>query len=406
MNSTNKNIAYLHHILGADLSSIINPTERTHENIREFILANKTLFNKKIDELGPVANTKSAINAALFDRLHRIEQSLITHLGHVDVTNRDHLDKILGEVFSRTLPVCEEGLYITDSAARRILETHPPTHLITLLQCDTLAEALRLFSPRELIALTRQGEPPAWHEHYRNLLAASPRSAFENLPLKYVVIDSQSYSKELVHKDQHPKPWRVTHAKESGTIVCFTAEPESTWSVPMLQYVAVFLHYMFETTLAGAFLNTTSDRENLSPGTRVVEIITADAQSLPFFSSNMYSETVFWKSALEQFGVLFPSGDFSFFHDALSCGEYTDIDGHKSTPVSLNIIDHIWNANLLNDEHTREYFNLETDSFLYHFREAFWYDLFARIRGWDANTMREKVLRHLPVGDMPFTIHF
>lgn len=389
--------------LHKDLIALIerNP-ERVH-GLEGFIERNNAHFDAKVAALGLAESTKHAIDSALRAKIIDIEHDLERRFEGQSMYTVSGVRSVLDEIFSASCSACPEGIFLSDEAAQKILEAHPPVRLLSLIAENAINGGFTAFSPREMLGLTRQSESGAWQELYYKLLAEQPAESFvPGVPL-IVVIDPMMPGEPFAHPEQQLKPWNMTHIKESGVIVCCTMRAEQRLKVPLLQYSSVFLHYLYETTCSGAYL-VESKRAGAPLGKRITDVIKGDVHRFPFFSANTYSETIFWERALAQFDKLFPSDAFAFFADTTSCGGHAPngMTGEKAL-VSLNIVDHIWNVSLSGTQETEDYFGSTAPDFLYHFQEVFWYELFAHLQGWDDERMETEVLTQLHVGDIPFT---
>lgn len=389
--------------LHQDLITLIEKDPERIRGLEQFLEKNKTHFDTKVAELGLAGQTKSAIDNALRGKIVNIERNLEQHFKGRSMYTISGVRSMLEEIFSASRTECPEGIFLSDDAAQRILEAHPPVRLLSLLTTNSINGGSVTFSPREILGLTRQSESTEWQETYYKILTEEPAESFVPGTPLIVVIDPTTSEEPFTHPEQQLKPWNMTHIKESGVIVCFTMREEQQLKVPLLQYSSVFLHYLYETTCSGAYL-AENKRSGALLGARITNVIKGDAHRFPFFSANTYSETIFWERALVQFGKLFPSDAFAFFADTTSCGGHAMHEGDvEGTLVSLNIVDHIWNVSLSGTHETEQYFGSTIPDFLYHFQEVFWYTLFAYLQGWDDQRMEKEVLTQLHVGDIPFT---
>ena len=105
---------------------------------------------------------------------------------------------------------------------------------------------------------------------------------------------------------------------------------------------------------------------------------------------------------MEVFSRTCASPETAFYADTLYSG-WEVVPGDPASVVSLNGVDALWDVNLLHRPGSREYFGHEPSAFLYHFREALWYDLLRELAGFDRGDMRGLILNNLHLEDPVLT---
>ncbi len=136
-------------------------------------------------------------------------------------------------------------------------------------------------------------------------------------------------------------------------------------------------------------------------GREVVNTIESHREKLTFFYSNVYSENLFWERAIELFARAFPSPAIEWFRKSSARGEDRRSTGVQNIIVSLNVVDHLWNMNLLGHA-GMDAFQHDTIYFLYHFRGALWQEIFSELTGLGP-TMEDVIIENMGVGDAVLT---
>jgi hypothetical protein len=302
----------------------------------------------------------------------------------------------VNELFLFLEAASKVGCYLKEEAAAMMLDKIPPVNLLTL---ET--KLLTSLTSLEKISLTRHSESQTWQSNYLKLLEALPADAFETRTVNHNIIDKRKFAQIMDTSDMKQKPWRMSHAKETGFVNIFTHDSDSILGgTPSIQFVTVLFHYYYETLYAGQFSlsNSEADRSRL-----LAQVISTREDKFPFFHPNCYTEHLYWKHALESFTLYTKDHlDVSFFAHTLSCGGYLN-EPDPNGPISLNLIDHIWNLNIVNDIEKQSYFQFSNSSFLYHFREGLWYEILLDMVGTSSEEMQAYLKSHLHLGDQALT---
>jgi hypothetical protein len=255
--------------------------------------------------------------------------------------------------------------------------------------------------PIPALSLTRATEEPDWQARYKQLLATRTADDFAPRGIQLLAVDSRRFRAAFMSSKQPRKLWRATHAKETGVVACLTHEDPDSLRTPLLQYVLVAMHYFYEAAYASEHYRRSAQRDPDGLGREVVNTIESHREKLTFFYSNVYSENLFWEKALELFARAFPSPAISWFRKSSARGEYCRSMGVQNIVVSLNVIDHLWNMNLLGHA-GMDAFQHDTIYFLYHFRGALWQELFSELTGLGP-TMEDLIVENMGVGDAILT---
>ncbi|MFY9457485.1 MAG: hypothetical protein WAP23_00955 [Candidatus Spechtbacterales bacterium] len=389
-------IPYMDRLLGSDFLKMVRNMRDAENKIRNRLLSNRELFANKIRELNPKSSQLNEIRATLHKRLESVEKNLHRVYGKKSVHTASGLANILDHAFSLCPENLKKGFYIKESSALSLLQKHPPIGLMNYMGCRSLPDLLTKKSALDVIALSRHTEFADWQKKYHDFLSELDARDFDNRKITYILVDEKKYRTLLLQSKQPQKPWRVSHNKEAGVIICFTPDNSFMFRAPRLQYIAVFMHYFFETAYASLYYKNIASKNPDALGREVVKSITSHKDKFPFFHPNAYSENLFWKKAMELFHSAYPIEDARIFMNTLRCGEYIGSPNAVKGIVSLNMVDHIWNINLSGRAQP-------INSFMYHFREALWQDIFKDLAGFSEKEMDNMIIQNLGLGDMGLT---
>lgn len=381
----NEIIKKLNQLLGANLGSVLNRISGHEEAVDYFFKKNKELFDKKIKQLTKKYGSNN-YNDLLRDQLYGIENRLADIFQNKSLYNHGDQKEILDFIFLHCPKDLKYGYYIKDLAAKKILISNPPQSLINFLQCQSVDELFEKMSALDIITISRYTEIPKWQEDYKNLLAKCTVDDFEERAINFVIFDYEKYKSILGNSSQPNKPWRLSHNKVTGNIMCFALNNQDIFKTPFIQCIAVFVHYYFETAYAGKYYTiiAKSDPNNLSRA--VLCSFTNHDGKFDFFGPNVYSETVYWQEAIKFLKNEFDIPELDFFTDTVYCADF-----NNNNLVSLNLIDQIWDA------------NLENGPFLYHFKEAAWKNIFQRSLKISDEVFSQEIINHLDMRDVDFT---
>jgi hypothetical protein len=290
---------------------------------------------------------------------------------------------------------------LTEDAAADLLLSHPPAVMIDALGYGSARELVAREGAIPALSLTRATEDPDWQARYKDLLATRTADDFTPRRIELMPVDSRRFRGAFMSSKQTRKLWRATHAKETGVVVCLTHDDPDSLRTPRLQYVLVAMHYFFETAYASRHYRTAAARDPERLGREVVNTIESHREKLTFFYSNVYSENLFWEKALDLFARAFPGRAVDWFRAVSARGEYCRSTGVQNIVVSLNLVDHLWNMNLLGNA-GMDSFQHDTIYFLYHFRGALWQEIFNELTGL-GSTMEELIVENMGVGDAVLT---
>jgi len=257
--------------------------------------------------------------------------------------------------------------------------------------------------PLSIVAMSRITEDESWQAQYKRLLADLTVDDFETRPIGFFVADTERYRPAFVNSKHPPKLWRISHNKETGIITCLTLDDAERFRAPLLQYVLVFIHYVFETALASQYYRQVAHAGSARLGEEVVASIYSHTTKLTFFYSNVYSENLFWDRALRVFADAFGGSGVGLLAELSDCGEYVPSSGVQDAIVSLNMVDHIWNLNFLGHGVGVDTFEHDTIYFLYHFRGALWQAMVNELTGIESEEMQSLIVSNLGTGDTALT---
>ena len=384
-------------LLASDFADVLGRFEEAHETVSARLEENRALCDRKVAELG-VGGAEEA-RAALRGKVLDLEAALARRDAWGSLDTKDGLKKTVRYLYALCPAEEKRGPFLKERVAARILHKMPPNRLLTQVARDKV----RQLSPVSVLALTRFTEPREWQDAYLATLATLTAKDFEERDIRCLVVDREDFGGVLKLAGDKQKPWRISHNKEAGILVCFPLDERHDMPAPLTQYVAVFMHYFFEIASAAAFFRSVIRTEPNALGKRVRDVIRSHEHKFDFFHPNAYSEHLFWERALAQFARVFPDiPELQYFADTIDCGGYL---GPQEEPISLNLIDQLWDINLGHRAETQRYFGEKQVSFLYHFREGLWYDLFRRLLGLSKEKKRAAVIEHLDLGDQRYTEH-
>jgi choline kinase len=394
-------VHYMDQLLNSHFAPLVEDIPDAHDRVRGVLRRNKEEFIQKVADLGVPTLSAVEIHRALQSQVDSIDRTMSSAFGCDSIADLDGLRSMTAHIASLCPQPLEIGFCLTEEAAADLLTAHPPV---------TMMEALGYGSARELVSregaipalsLTRATEEPDWQVRYKALLAERTAEDFAPRRIELLAVDAERFRRAFMSSKQPRKLWRATHAKETGTVVCLTHDDPERLRTPLLQYVLVAMHYFFETAYASQHYRdaAASDPDNL--GREVVNTIESHREKLTFFYSNVYSENLFWERALELFARAFPGPAIEWFRGASARGEYCLSTGVQNIVVSLNLVDHLWNMNLLGNA-GMEAFQHDTIYFLYHFRGALWQEIFSELTG-RGSTMEALIVENLGVGDAVLT---
>jgi hypothetical protein len=390
--------AYLTALLDADTSGILSQFDNAEAVVGRRLNTNRRLFDEKMAVLGLPCPTIGAVNDVLADKVLAIERSLARTPAWQPLHTAEGMAEAAHRVFASCPKERKRGMYLTERSAGRILNAHLPVRVEGFAR----AHGRKMTDdPLSLLALTRHTESKQWQEGYLDILRRVDADDFEERDFRHCIYDSSVYGDLLSLSGPCQKPWRISHNKETGIINFFTLDENHGLSAPLLQMVAVSMHYFFEVTSAGSFFRRIASEYPSELGLRVSRAITTNTEQLAHFRPNVYSEHVFWDEAMELFTRTFSSPEISFFADAFYTGD--ELTSGSPSIASLNVIDVLWNVNLLDRHGSKEYFGQELSPFLYHFRDAIWYDILRELAGYSPADMRDFVMNSLDMGDLGLT---
>jgi choline kinase len=394
-------VHYMDLLLNSHFAPLVESVPDASTHIRHVLRRNKDEFIAKAAELGVSGLSAIELHRALQSEVDTIDRTLESAYGRDSIASEEGLSALTGHIATLCPPSLQNGFCLTEAAAADLLERHPPRTMMDALGYSSASELMRGEGPIAALSLTRATEEPDWQVQYKELLSRRTADDFEDRPIQFLPVDASRYRTAFMNSKQPRKLWRATHAKEAGVVACLTHDDPGRLRTPLLQYVLVSMHYFFETAYASQHYRNVAARDPEHLGREVVDTIDSHRQKLTFFYSNVYSENLFWEKALELFARSFPGAAIDWFRGASARGEYCLSTGVQNIVVSLNLIDHLWNMNLLGQA-GMESFQHDTIYFLYHFRGALWQELFSELTGLGAQ-MEELIVENLGVGDATLT---
>ena len=348
-----------------------------------------------LHEFDAPADSAPALTRKLRQVVLELEDELVERTQWLPLSTAAGIQQAGDSLVQLVTPQPQTGMFLQRSSAFRLLDEHKPTGLLEHIGMASLTGLFDLLDPFYVLSLTRHTESKDWQRAYKEQLSLLDASHFEQRPVEFIVLDMNEYGDLLTVHSKHPKPWRISHNKEVGVITCFTHPVDHTMVTPNLMFAAVFLHYFFETHHAGLFNMLNSTQHPESVGMRFTQAIQNSVEQLGFFNPHSYTESMYWDKALS---TLSRTTEHPLLRTALSqmpaLGWVPEDAARDATPVSLNIVDHVWDTNFPNE------FDAPNT---YHFREMHWYKLFPTLLQIDTHTFEKEVVANSHLGDKAFT---
>ena len=334
--------------------------------VREYLLhVEKSFFGIK---KSAYADDSTALTQYLKTKIFSAEKKIIKLIDFGDPHTVEGLSRTAFALQKEIPPEESIGFFLKDETIITLLEDLPPSSLLNHYNMETCEVLFSLISPRNALALTRHTENDDWQYSYHKKLQSLAPESFEERQIAHFVVDSASIN-SLFKKNNHAiKPWRLSHNKETGTVLFFTVTPNDHPSTPYLLQTSVFNHYYEEIRFASGFFDLCSN-DPRTFGERVSTLIQNNRRSFDFLTDkNVFDETLYWDKALERMTSSLLQESLALFRDTSSIG--TTEEGKI---ISLNLVDVLWDLNLQNKN--LGYFSKPESSFTYHFKESFFTDL-------------------------------
>ncbi|HWP61691.1 MAG TPA: hypothetical protein VN495_03740 [Candidatus Paceibacterota bacterium] len=336
------------------------------------------VFQERGGSLEAVRHTFSA-------SLAQMERVLEAKIGSAHLSNTDMMQHAASTLY-QSRPRNRACRYLSAAAAAELL-THMPPVVLANFDANLVEQ-----DPLAALALTRFTESDEWQDAYLAALAKLPAQSFELRAPTFRVFDRKQLSLMLEGSKRTLKPWSMSHCREAGIIVCITHDENNPPHLPILLFTALFYHYLFEIARAGESLARHIVHQPETAGAHVAAIITSTRRTHSFLHPNIHSEALYWEDALAHMNAVFPALNLAPYLPLLSHGDF--LGAHSATPLSLNIVDHLWDAAL--DQK-------KTGGYRYHFQEAFWSETLWRLRKLWRDEATHAVLHSLELDDIAFT---
>jgi len=384
--------------LNTHLKELVRHVPDVSSRVSKELKKKREDFNNHISNLGTNYDTASSLYKDLKKRLIEGEEYLEKEFSPYSPFSPDGLRAIN----TRLLSMCPDDrktvIRLKRDAALSFLTESPPKNLLEIQGAETIEEAAQKEDVLTLLSLTRMTEDDQWQKIYRKYIESLTIDSFEKDEVDVVVINESKIANKMA---QRLKPWKMTHAKEVGKIICICPSNPSLFETPWLLYVLVFFRYFFETTCHSNYYSLVAGRGD-DLGKEIMRTIHNQDNKLSFFYSNLYSENLFWGKAMALFYKSFDAPSLSYFKDTASLGGLLSEKNERSM-VSLNLIDQIWNVNLLGIESIADIFIYDTMHFLYHFRGAMLAELIGKITNKQGGEVEKLIINNLGMDDVSFT---
>lgn len=376
------------------------PPEISHLQDAEAILADCLRWNNEAFTKW-VENNRCANGRDVQDHFRNLllsaERELDTLHTWGDLAEKADLERALIYLSDFQLPQRKE-VYLKDDSALYLLTKLPPTYLMRAMDIKTIEDLFYKFTALDVIALTRHTEPKEWQVAYLRELEELTSVHFETRPVRFLTVDRAFLKRASAEAGRVLKPWSASHNKETGTITFYTFDSTRRVTTPNLLVTMLFFHYYFEIVGAARLASESGRQAPKKIGARFSQIIRSTERTFSFDHPNVHSEALYWEDAITYLSTLFPRFGFREYLALLSCGDF--ISDAAPQPVSLNLVDHLWDLNL---NYQSSYLAGEEETFLYHFREMFWTGVLQTLRRLSRSDMRSTVFSQLDVDDAMFT---
>jgi len=349
------------------------------------------LINRHIQEMKKKRVSPEAVKLlgdANHAYLQEIEQDLHLRYHLIDLTKLSDLEAYIDTIFSEvTKHTSSFGTYLKEEAAIKILQTCPPQDIMNFFQVKCVDDIFHRLSPLKIISLSRYTERQSWQKTYISLLESLPKEAFEQRQITHFCFTHDTYKALLRNSNQPQKLWNMSHNKVTGQILIYHSKDISRFNTPYLLYALLFMHYIYETSCAGAFYTYMQDKTNYL-GQVMVQSFTNSKGRIEGLGANVYSETIFWAKGVNLFFLLNPSKHSEMIISYAACG-YAKKESSKY--ISMHIIDHLWNLNGVPGAPHR-----------YHFQEQLWTNTSKQLCEslQHTSTFEERILKNLHMTDM------
>lgn len=396
-------------------------------NLAELLLAKEPLFSEEIKELeqrsghtgadiqllselaaksvaalGQLGFNNQATAQQAYDALmKRIEQDnlrLAQLVGAPDDQTLDTLTPKLVEAV-RTATVPRDCYALKESAAKLLLQNHPPQAVMARLGYEDPVTMLRHEDIGELFVALRFAETPAWLNEFNAAYSTIKPSDFEQREIRVMVFSPEKWGDVAEHFVQK-KLHNLTHSKEMGVVGIVPTQIKVMKGAP-LKMLPLLLHYHNEIRLYSAYFKLIATKTNfgevlgktLIAGTPKVNIHAdhhvhwrviqryfgklGDESHPEVFEPHVQPEDLHWRSAEESLYAIDPQLEF-----------WKDLDY-----VGLKLGDEVITFNLMDAALSYSNDVGFSDRYLYHFRESLWNEVFARYMGSDV--LRQQVLERL-----------
>lgn len=397
-------LAHIDTLLGTRFRSEFPELLQVRERLRDVITFRDSKARVKLQQLEKFVDTPFAADQVLKREVLRIEKVLAERYPYVTLSIPAHMTQVADDLMSHCTSDLRDkrGMYIKELSLTHILEANPPHHFLALIGMKETEHMLELLDPFHVIALTRHTEPRSWQQTYLHAIAKLDASHFERREVRYLVLDSQKYGMLLGLNGHSTKPWRMSHSKEAGVITCFTHDHENELPAPLTMFVAVLLHYYFETFYSGLAHEQHAVENPSTIGHKFVQSISATSRHLDFFNPFMYSESLYWDKALTLLYSLLQLDSATPFVGGENLGTYVG-GANPTSLVSLNVVDHLWDINVYSQNPNHKGRDKRAGRCLYHFRELYWYHALRELLEVGKTEYTNTIVNNLHHGDYTLT---
>jgi len=352
----------------SDFRHLFNATDkRIFKDINKAWLRLEPENIKKIDRV-----LKKIDNKHLQTDLIKMELSL-----HQRYMNSNTFTAVAINEFTRKILKASElsnankGLFLKPSYIKNLFEKPQPLGLFSLLNIDRVEDLPVGVDLRTALALTRYTEDLEWSRAYLKKIRRLKPTDLQVQPIIFTYFDRANNKQIIDSFNFKSKPWRMTHGKETGTILYFEKDTERL-KTPLLLFTLVYLHYFFEIKGASFFIKNTLSTNPNQIGKKLDKMFTNKTILSGFTESNFYSENIFWESAINNFNKLLNNGT--------QINEYT-------------IVDSVWNANFTNNIKPVDY----------HAKEMIWSNVLRELADANSSVFNKFIISKLDIDDVTLT---
>ncbi|MBI4407616.1 MAG: hypothetical protein HY565_03900 [Candidatus Kerfeldbacteria bacterium] len=286
---------------------------------------------------------------------------------------------------------------IKPAVLQRLLEAHPPQHVLAHLGYTTVAQCLQQEPLFEIMAALRFAENHHWMETFLRSYQVLTAADFERRPVQFLTLEPAKWWK-LAEPFALKKKHHFSHLKEAGIIFWYPSPQSQQLQDQTLIVLFMLLHYLYEVHFYSRWFEHSVKQDSHFSAVFIdvlrgdTDFCAVDDYHLPIIQQyhlktahpnscalepHVMPEALHWRKAMTTFFALLrhhPQYHRVAFWE--TC--YTVAESVQGKLVTLNIVDNVLS------EHRQ---------FTYHWREDMWNALFVHYFG--QATLERSIIHHL-----------